>query len=276
MLTLTISQAPPSQGRRPIQMEIRDGETVAHTPDGSELGPTLVLHRGEDTEITVVNRLTSPTAIHWHGIELESYYDGVVAFGGDSRQVTPPIAPASSFVARMRPPRAGTFIYHTHWHDVDQLTHGLYGPLIVLDPGEKYDAEHDRVLVASRSGPDLLWDPLLVNGMEHPNLPPLHVGERYRLRCINITPSDDGVTFSLLDHAVRASWTPIAKDGADLPPYFRKSSAAKLRFGAGETYDFEFVPTKPGVLQLQADFVMLHTTVPISVNATGASAKPQH
>lgn len=272
-LALTISRAPRSQGsRRSIRMEIRDGETVAHTPDNSELGPTLVLHRGEETEITVVNQLTSPTAIHWHGIELESYYDGVVAFGGDSRQVTPPIPPASSFVVRMRPPQAGTFIYHTHWHDVDQLTHGLYGPLIVLEPGEKYDVEHDRVLVASRAGPDLLWDPVLVNGMEHPSLPPMHVGERYRLRCINITPSDDGVNFSLLDNAVLATWTPIAKDGADLPPYFQKSSAAKLQFGAGETYDFEFVPANAGVLQLQADFVVLHTTVPISVNATGASA----
>ncbi|MBK8058814.1 MAG: multicopper oxidase domain-containing protein, partial [Gemmatimonadetes bacterium] len=25
--------------------------------------------------ITVVNRLSEPTAVHWHGIELESYYD---------------------------------------------------------------------------------------------------------------------------------------------------------------------------------------------------------
>ena len=274
-LTLTIGQTVQLQGaRHQIQLELRDGESVARTPDGSELGPTLVLYRGADTEITVVNRLTSPTAIHWHGIELESYYDGVVGFGGDSSQITPPIAAGSSFVAHMRPPRAGTFIYHTHWHDVDQLTHGLYGPLIVLEPGEKYDAEHDRVLVASRSGPDLLWDPLLVNGMEHPSLPPLHRGERYRLRCINITPSDDAVSFSLLEHDATAFWTPIAKDGADLLPYFRKRTEAKLQFGAGETYDFEFVPGKPGILQLRADFVMLHTTVSISVDDMGVSAKP--
>jgi FtsP/CotA-like multicopper oxidase with cupredoxin domain len=274
-LTMTISQTPQPQGhRRPIQMEIREAESVAHTPEGSELGPILVLHRGEDTEITVVNRLTSPTAIHWHGIELESYYDGVVAFGGDSRQVTPPIAAAGSFVARMRPPRAGTFIYHTHWHDVDQLTQGLYGPLIVLEPGEKLDVEHDRVLVASRSGPDLLWDPLLVNGSEHPSLPPLHIGERYRLRCINITPSDDAVNFSLFDDDRPTFWTPIAKDGADLPPDFQKRTEAKLQFGAGETYDFEFVPAKSGILRLQADFVMLHTTIAIPVDDVNAFAKP--
>jgi hypothetical protein len=109
--------------------------------------------------------------------------------------------------------------------------------------------------------------------MEHPRLLPLHVGERYRLRCINITSSDDAVNFSLLDHGAPVFWTPIAKDGADLSPYFQKSSEAKLRFGAGETYDFEFVPGKPGVLQLQADFVVLHATVPISVDM-GPSTKP--
>ena len=128
--------------------------------------------------------------------------------------------------------------------------------------------------VASRSGPDLLWDPLLVNGMEHPCLLPLHVGDRYRLRGLNITPSDDAVNFSLLGDGTPASWIPKAKDGAELPGYFQKSSEAKLQFGAGETYDFEFVPTKPGVLQLHVDLVMLHTTVPISVDDTSASVKP--
>ena len=38
----------------------------------------------------------------------------------------------------LTPPRAGTFIYHTHWHDEAQLAGGLYGPLIVLEPGERY------------------------------------------------------------------------------------------------------------------------------------------
>ena len=45
-------------------------------------GPVLVLTRGEPVEITLVNRMTEPTAIHWHGIELESYDDGVPGWGG--------------------------------------------------------------------------------------------------------------------------------------------------------------------------------------------------
>jgi FtsP/CotA-like multicopper oxidase with cupredoxin domain len=43
----------------------------------------------------------------------------------------------------MVPPRAGTFIYHAHWHDPSQLTIGIYGPLIVLPPEEKLDPTSD-------------------------------------------------------------------------------------------------------------------------------------
>ena len=43
---------------------------------------TLVLHRGEPTAIWVINRALEPTAIHWHGMELESPFDGVVGVGG--------------------------------------------------------------------------------------------------------------------------------------------------------------------------------------------------
>ena len=53
------------------------------------------------------------------------------------RDIMPPIAPGASFVAQMTPPRAGTFIYHTHIDDIKQLSSGLYGALIVLPPGEK-------------------------------------------------------------------------------------------------------------------------------------------
>lgn len=251
--------------RHQIELSLSDGNNVSNTAAGSELGPTIVLHRDETTEITVVNRLTTPTAIHWHGIELESYYDGVVDLGGDSRQVTPRIEPGTSFVARMTPPRAGTFIYHTHWHDMEQLTKGLYGALIVLEPGEKYDAEHDRVFVVSRGGVDIFYSPMLVNGMERPLGSELRAGERYRLRFINITPADDGTQIVLAAAGKAVVWTPVAKDGAELPMRYRKDCEAKLKFGAGETYDFVFRPEKMGKLELQTSFIELHTNVPITV-----------
>ena len=47
----------------------------------------------------------------------------------------------------MMPPRAGTFIYHTHWHSDAQLAGGLYGPLIALEPGERYDPDSDHIVI---------------------------------------------------------------------------------------------------------------------------------
>jgi FtsP/CotA-like multicopper oxidase with cupredoxin domain len=73
-------------------------------------GPTLVLKRGEPVEITLVNKLPEGTAIHWHGMELESYYDGVHGWSGIGQRVTPMIEPGGSFVVRVTPPRTGTFM----------------------------------------------------------------------------------------------------------------------------------------------------------------------
>ena len=49
------------------------------------------------------------------------------------------------FVVRFTPPRAGTFIYHTHLHDHRQLSSGLYGAMIVIEPGETFDPATDHV-----------------------------------------------------------------------------------------------------------------------------------
>jgi FtsP/CotA-like multicopper oxidase with cupredoxin domain len=274
-LTLTLTKNPPPPGtkRQCISMELRDGGKINSTAIGSELGPTIVIYRDQPTAITVVNKLGSPTTIHWHGIELESYYDGVPGYGGDSRQMTPPIAAGESFTAHMTPPRAGTYIYHTHWHDIDQLTTGLYGALIVLEPGQKYDPEHDRVFVVSRSNPNFLSDALLVNGLSKQPAMQLRVGEKYRFRFINITPSDDDVRYSLLDNNKPTLWQPIAKDGADLPEFYRKSCEAKQSFAAGETYDYMFEPTKPGKLSLETNYVPSHVVLPIEVVATQTVSK---
>ncbi len=125
--------------------------------------------------------------MHLHGFYFK--VDGVVLQAGPGRaqQTSPPVAPATSFIARMTPPRAGTFIYHTHWHDDMQLRNGLYGALIVLEPGQKYDPEHDRTFVFSMGKYAPFGFMLLVNGYPQPDPVELHTATRYRLRLINIT-----------------------------------------------------------------------------------------
>ena len=90
----------------------------------------------------------------------------------------------------MTPPRAGTFIYHTHWHDDLQLMNGLYGPLIVLEPGQTFDPEHDKVFVFSTGRYAPLGLMMLVNGVPEPDPVELKTGTRYRLRFINITTNE--------------------------------------------------------------------------------------
>ena len=45
-------------------------------------GPTLFLEKGRPVRITLVNRLKVPTSVHWHGLEIDSYPDGVAGWSG--------------------------------------------------------------------------------------------------------------------------------------------------------------------------------------------------
>ena len=217
----------------------------------------------------MVNQLKAPTAVHWHGIEIESYFDGVVGYGGDSPQMTPPIPPGGTFLARMTPPRAGTFIYHTHWHDVDQLTSGLYGPIIVLEPGEKFSPEVDKIFVVGRQNSDLAPTTLLVlNGTPQPSALGLKVGTKYRLRFINIGSNDADVEVSLLGgNGKPIEWRALAKDGWTLSPVEATARPAFQPITVGETYDFEFQPNHAGdfVLQVSTRFAKTMISQFISV-----------
>ncbi len=212
-------------------------------------GPPILLTQGEPTAIRVSNRLPEPLTVHWHGIELESYFDGVAGVSGSGHRLMPPIASGRSFVARFTPPRAGTFIYHTHIDDVKQLSSGLYGPLIVLPPGEKFDPESDRVLVISRAGPG--ETPIWLNGSRSPEIGTLRAGQTYRLRFINIVPENPPIDISLKEAGVPATWRRFAKDGADLPAGQRELCPAQVTISVGETYDFEFRPEGAGELTLE-------------------------
>jgi FtsP/CotA-like multicopper oxidase with cupredoxin domain len=107
-------------------------------------GPTLVLEKDEPVAITVVNQSQMPAAVHWHGIELDSYPDGVPGWSGSGSSVLPAIAPNDSLTVRFTPPRAGTFMYHSHFDEFGQIASGLYGSIVVLDRGKRYDSDTDR------------------------------------------------------------------------------------------------------------------------------------
>jgi FtsP/CotA-like multicopper oxidase with cupredoxin domain len=266
----------PWHAERKLQLEISERNSVPRYglqlredtyPEASPsspglIGPPIVLTRGQPVEIEVLNKLKQPTAIHWHGIELESYYDGVPGWTGAPTQTTPPIASGTSFVARMTPPRAGTFIYHTHWHDESQLTNGIYGPLIVLPPGEKLDPASDPTFVFSIGDFGALKELALINGTPQSKTLQLQAGKKYRFRLINISTNNQGMQVSLRDPSGPVDWRVIAKDGADLPANSARSSKAQLTVTVGETYDVEFAT--PNSRELLLDLLLpgqkIHTT----------------
>ena len=232
--------------------EVLEGENPKISDMGfTSPGAPIILTRGQTVEITVVNRLKQPTAVHWHGIELESYYDGVVGWSGEGQNLMSAIEPGRSFVVRMTPPRSGTFIYHTHLQDYIQMSTGLYGPLLVLEPGEKFDPETDKIFTFGRDGADDINDPFVLNGSPQPPPLQLKAGKTYRLRFVQILPAPS-VQISLASDSGIASWKPVAKDAAPVAASDSKLQPAKVEMWPGETYDFEFHPEAKGELRLES------------------------
>jgi len=200
---------------------------------------TIVLRQGEPTTIWVINRTPEPTQVHWHGVELESPFDGVIGVGGMKPGPTPPIMPGDSFQVRVTPPRAGSFMYHTHVNDIRQMSRGLYGPLVIVGPGQDLDETRDFVYLAGES-PE--FDNFWLNGRSGENALParrLEAGQPYRFRLMNITMGGPNLRYLLTRSGQPVRWTPVAKDGYDLPSHQRNLERADRTVSIGETLDVE-------------------------------------
>ena len=218
-------------------------------PNAKSAGPTIVLQQNQPAAITVVNRTKEATAVHWHGIELESFNDGVAGFGGFGKRITPVIEPGDSFVARMTPPRAGTFIYHTHIDELRQMGGGLYGALLVVPPGGRYDESRERVIVLGSASDTA---EILFNGEYQPDMQ-LEAGKTYRLRFVHIMIARPAMYVALLDPGgAMAEWKTMAKDGADLPGHQARVGPARHALSNGETADVFFTPRAAGTWKLEA------------------------
>ncbi len=105
--------------------------------DGKIPGPVIRAKLGQKLRVKVVNDLSVPTTIHWHGMHQPGTWqmDGV---DGVSHAPTPP---GKDFVYEFIATPAGTHWYHSHAGV--QYSDGLFGPLIVDEPTPpaKYDRE---------------------------------------------------------------------------------------------------------------------------------------
>ncbi|MDQ3515794.1 MAG: multicopper oxidase domain-containing protein [Gemmatimonadota bacterium] len=214
-------------------------------------GTRLIVVRGQRNRVTIVNRLRTPTSVHWHGMELESVFDGVAGFSGLGSARAPLLAPGDSFVVWFTPPRAGTYMFHSHMDEEDQIASGMYAPLIVLEPGEVYDPSSDLTMMVGLLPNERGGAGRALNGARTPAPMRVQPGKTYRLRLINMMPAPRIHVQLAADSTVQL-WRLVSKDGATSPPALTAPRPASLFIGVGEAYDFSWTaPASESVLKIQ-------------------------
>jgi FtsP/CotA-like multicopper oxidase with cupredoxin domain len=161
--------------------------------------------------------------------------------------------PGDSLTVRFTAPRSGTFMYHSHSNEMQQISSGLYGAIIVREPGAKADsAEH--TLLFSDDGPPINFfkagPPVLLNGKVHPDTIDVRAGQSTRLRMINIR-TEALTQFALEQDGAPVSWREVAKDGAALPRNLIRKQPATFTSAPGEIHDMEIAPAEPGIMILK-------------------------
>ncbi len=152
--------------------------------------------------------------------------------------------------------RPGTFVYHSHLDDIDQLSKGLYGPMIVLGDNEIYnpDLDHYYILGWKNSNPKSV-DDVDINGWDEIPVQKAKTGETHRLRLINIAPAGNG-WISVTKDGEKIPIKTVAKDGADLPLRQQQDVERTSKVYVGETADFNFTPSEPGIYEVEFKYFM--------------------
>ena len=152
--------------------------------NGSISGPTIEARKGDQVIVHFRNDLPEATTIHWHGLRVPNDMDG-------AGRLLQPIPPGGSFDYRFVVPDAGTFWYHPHVRSDVQVEKGLYGPIVVHDPGEPdLGVAAERVLVLD----DILVDPVTGLVDERIDMRGMMMGREGNLLLVNGQPSNGALT----------------------------------------------------------------------------------
>lgn len=176
----------------------KEQPSVLWTYNGLLPGPEIRVRRGERVRVRFKNELDEPSSIHWHGIRIDNRMDGVSGLTQEAVQ------PGAVFEYDFVAPDAGTYWYHAHNKSWNQVTRGLYGPLIVEEEKKVFAQSHDLTLILddwrldssgqfddkslgammdwSHAGRLGNW--LTVNGKSFPTFE-LQAGQHHRIRLIN-------------------------------------------------------------------------------------------
>ncbi|UAB75842.1 multicopper oxidase domain-containing protein [Mesoflavibacter sp. SCSIO 43206] len=111
------------------------------TINGGIPGPTLEFNEGDLAIINVTNKMDEETSVHWHGLILPNFYDGVPYL------TTPPIKANTTFQYRIPINQSGTYWYHSHTMLQEQK--GVYGSIVIHPKEKTLDYDKDLVVVLS-------------------------------------------------------------------------------------------------------------------------------
>ncbi|SDZ24986.1 Multicopper oxidase [Geodermatophilus africanus] len=111
--------------------------------NGSVPGPTLRVRQGSEVTVHVRNQGDGDTTVHWHGLRLDSAYDGV------PDQTQAPIPVGGEFAYRLRFPDPGLYWYHPHVREDHGLEMGLYANIVVEPSDPAYWPRADRDLLVT-------------------------------------------------------------------------------------------------------------------------------
>jgi len=111
------------------------------TINGTIPGPILEFTEGEYAVIYVKNEMDVETSVHWHGLLLPNFYDGVPYL------TTPPIKPGHTLKYEFAIKQTGTYWYHGHTMLQEQI--GVFGAFIIHPKKETLQYDKELVLMLS-------------------------------------------------------------------------------------------------------------------------------
>jgi FtsP/CotA-like multicopper oxidase with cupredoxin domain len=240
-----------------VEWETAPGRTIrGYGFNGQVPGPVLEARQGVPLEIAFTNRLPEPTVIHWHGLRIPAAMDG-------TEVVQCLVQPGEAFTYRFTPPDAGTFWYHRHHNETEQLEKGLYGALIVRASDEPaLDGEQvlvfDDVRVDKRgqiakfggmldrhNGRE--GNVLLINGTAEPEFT-VAAGQIERWRIVNASSaryvrlSLGGLPFRIIGSDGGLIEAPVTAEEVLLPPGDRVELAVGPFEEEGAVYGIDDLP----------------------------------
>lgn len=197
-------------------------------------GPTLRFRAGDKLRVYYRNDLDEASTVHWHGLVVPNSMDGVGLL------TMPPVMPGETFVYEFTIPNTpGTFMYHAHMNDLEQVSMGLSGAFLIepRDGGDgKYDQDHVMLL-------NNIQGHYLINGKEFPNVDPWLVkkNDLLRVRMINISPIEMH-PMHFHGHFTKE----ISRDGTDVAGGASARVENTVLLAPGQTIDVEVKMNGPG------------------------------